>query len=136
MDIFLLFPIHLFSNIDQLKNKKVYLIEEPRFFVDFKYHKLKLAYHRATMKSYFDYLKEKLIDIEYIDFNSSKDSKSHDALKKESNKNIINLYKKLSKKSASTNSSKNIFTYNLGDNVLENKLKTYMLYRNIKFFSK
>ena len=56
MTIFILFPIHLFSNIDILKNKKVYLIEDSRFFIDFKYHKLKLAYHRATMKYYYDYL--------------------------------------------------------------------------------
>ena len=30
--------------------KHVYLIEEPRYFTDFMFHKLKLAYHRASMK--------------------------------------------------------------------------------------
>jgi deoxyribodipyrimidine photolyase-related protein len=71
MNIFLLFPIHLFSDIKNLKNKnlKVYLLEEPRYFNDFKYHKLKLAYHRATMKSYYDYLKKNNIDITYVNFN-------------------------------------------------------------------
>jgi len=68
MDIFLIFPIHLFSNIINLKNKSVYLIEEPRYFTDFKYHKLKLAYHRSTMKSYFDYLVDNHIHVKYIDF--------------------------------------------------------------------
>jgi deoxyribodipyrimidine photolyase-related protein len=68
METFLIFPIHLFSNIIKLKNKSVYLIEEPRYFTDFKYHKLKLAYHRSTMKSYQDYLIENNINVKYIDF--------------------------------------------------------------------
>ncbi len=67
-NIFFIFPIHLFSNIDLLKDKEVYLLEEPRYFNDFKYHKLKLVYHRASMKNYFDFLKSKKIDIHYIDF--------------------------------------------------------------------
>jgi len=70
MDIILLpnqlFPIKLIK--DKIKNiKKIYLIEEPRYFTDFKFHKLKLMYHRASMKKYQDSLKKKL-DIEYIDF--------------------------------------------------------------------
>jgi len=69
MNIFIIFPIHLFLNIDLLQNKKIYLIEEPRYFTDFKYHKLKLAYHRATMKSYYDYLKNNNLDVTYIEFN-------------------------------------------------------------------
>jgi deoxyribodipyrimidine photolyase-related protein len=53
--IFLIFPNQLFKNYKHLKNiKKNYLIEEPRFFTDFKFHKLKIAYHRATMKKYYD----------------------------------------------------------------------------------
>ena len=66
--IFLLFPIHLFHNIDHLESKKVYLIEESRYFTAFKYHRLKLVYHRASMKSYFEYLKSKDIDVTYVDF--------------------------------------------------------------------
>ena len=68
MNIFLIYPIHLFLNIDLLKNKNVYIIEDPRFFIDFKYHKLKLAYHRSTMKCYFDYLLSKNINVKYIEF--------------------------------------------------------------------
>ena len=107
MNIFIIFPIHLFSDISNLKDKKVYLIEEPRFFTDFKYHKLKLAYHRATMKSYFDFLLKNKINVNYIDYNE----------------NIINLYKSISKK--------NIYAYDLGDNVLETKLKKYIQNINI-----
>ena len=68
MSVFLLFPVHLFSNIEILKNKMVYLLEEPRFFTDFSYHKLKITYHRATMKSYYEYLKSNKIKVEYIEF--------------------------------------------------------------------
>jgi len=103
MNSFLLFPIHLFSNIDLLRDKKVYLIEDSRFFIDFKYHKLKLAYHRATMKYYFDYLKLNKIDVHYIQFNED--------------------YKKINKI--------NVQTYDLCDNVLKNKLLKYIPNLNI-----
>lgn len=96
MDIFLLFPIHLFSNIDQLKDKHVYLIEDPRFFTDFNYHKLKLAYHRATMKSYYDYLKDNKIKVQYIEFTDK-------------------IYNKIKNNTVST--------YDLGDDVLLKKIK-------------
>jgi deoxyribodipyrimidine photolyase-related protein len=99
MDIFLIFPIHLFSNINELKNKKIYLIEEPRFFIDFKYHKLKLAYHRASMKSYYNYLISNKLDVEYINF-----------------KDVTNkFYKDLVKK--------NISMYDPSDYILKNKIK-------------
>jgi len=97
MEIFLIYPIHLFSEIKILKNKKLYLLEEPRFFIDFKYHKLKLAYHRATMKSYYDYLKKYNLDIRYIDY-----------------KDVDIFYKTILKN--------NIYTYDLCDNILKNKL--------------
>jgi deoxyribodipyrimidine photolyase-related protein len=67
--VFLIFPTQLFVDIKHLtnKNQTVYLIEEPTFFTDFAYHKLKLAYHRASMKKYFDFLKKKKINVKYID---------------------------------------------------------------------
>jgi len=67
--IFLIFPTQLFTDVSHLKKaKKIYLIEEPRYFTDFKFHKLKLAYHRATMKKYYDKLKKKF-KITYINYN-------------------------------------------------------------------
>ena len=66
---FLIFPHQLFYNTDHLeKNFKIYLIEEPRYFTDFKFHKLKIAYHRATMKKYHEFLKKKKYNIKYIEF--------------------------------------------------------------------
>jgi deoxyribodipyrimidine photolyase-related protein len=89
MNIFLIFPIHLFSNIENLYNKKIYIIEESRYFSDFNYHKLKIAYHRATLKSYYDYLLSKNIDVIYIDF---KDVTLNFYKKLTSGKDIINMY--------------------------------------------
>jgi deoxyribodipyrimidine photolyase-related protein len=109
-NIFLIFPIHLFKNITLLKNKKVYLIEEPRFFTDFKYHKLKIAYHRASMKSYYDYLISNNISVKYIESNEYN--------------NINDLYKELNKQFNKGN--KLIETYSIGDNVLEKKLLKYI----------
>jgi deoxyribodipyrimidine photolyase-related protein len=109
MDIFLIFPIHLFSNIDKLHNKLVYIIEEPRFFTDFKYHKLKLSYHRASMKSYYKYLYDQNITVKYIDFYED----------------INNIYKGMYK------SGTKIHMYNPTDNILKNKIKKYIPSINI-----
>ena len=65
---FLLFPTQLFPSLSHLQNdsiKQIYLIEEPRYFTDFKYHKLKLAYHRASMKKYYDTLVKKKLKVKY-----------------------------------------------------------------------
>jgi deoxyribodipyrimidine photolyase-related protein len=99
-NIFLIFPVHLFKNIDYLKTKdKVYVIEDSRFFTDFKYHKLKIAFHRATMRFYYDYLQQNSINTVYIEFNE----------------NLDELYKSIEKS--------NVETYCLGDNVLKERLK-------------
>ncbi len=72
--VFLIFPHQLFTNLSHLKslkpNEPIYLIEEPRYFTDFKFHKLKLAYHRASMKKYMDMLVKKGYNVKYINFNN------------------------------------------------------------------
>ena len=94
MDIFLIFPTQLFKKCDILKYKKVYLIEEPIFFTDYNYHKLKLAYHRASMKYYYDYLKSKKINVHYIEFEDLNKNDFYIFLKKEciNNKKQIEYY--------------------------------------------
>jgi len=105
MDIFFIFPIHLFSDIKILNAKKVYLIEDPRYFTDFKYHKLKLAYHHASMKSYYDYLKKNKIDVTYIEFKeaTSEFYRTHNIKKQKSNNDIS--------------------TYDMNDHILNAKLQ-------------
>jgi deoxyribodipyrimidine photolyase-related protein len=68
-----LFPI---ESIKKYKLNEIYLLEEPRYFTDFLFHKLKLVYHRASMKKYYDLLlsKYKNIKIHYIEFTSINDS--------------------------------------------------------------
>lgn len=74
MNNFIIFPNQLFYDLDHIKNyKNIYLVEEPRYFTDFKFHKLKLAYHRATMKKYFDHLKKNKFNIKYIEYNDVTD---------------------------------------------------------------
>ena len=100
--IFLLFPTQLFSDLSLLsKSKLIYLIEEPRYFDDFGFHKLKLAYHRASMKKYYDMLKKKKLNVKYIDCEKV-------------NNNFYKLIK-------SENELINIFY--LGDFPLQNKLE-------------
>ena len=80
--VFLIFPIHLFENIDLIiysNEKEIILIEDPIYFADWErkliFNKKKLLFHRATMKMYFDFLKtHKLIKkhkigIQYLEWN-------------------------------------------------------------------
>lgn len=78
MKILVLFPIDLYDNISYLKSyDKVFLVEEEIFFNrsskslgNLKFNILKPVYHRATMRAYYDRLKNKFkdnkINITYI----------------------------------------------------------------------
>jgi deoxyribodipyrimidine photolyase-related protein len=73
--VFIIFPTQLFYKLNHLdKNELIFLIEEPRYFTDFNFHKLKLAYHRATMKKYYDMLIKKGYDVKYIEYNKVTDN--------------------------------------------------------------
>ena len=68
-EINLIFPHQLFkeSPIFEL-NTPIYLIEEFLFFKQYPFHKQKIAFHRATMKRYLDFLeKEKKKEVNYIE---------------------------------------------------------------------
>lgn len=75
MSIGILFPHQLFEqNILISKCHTIYLIEEWLFFKQFKFHKQKIAFHRASMKFYENYLQSKKIKVLYIDsFNELSD---------------------------------------------------------------
>ena len=56
-NIILILPNQLFKNNKLInKNSLVYIYEHPIFFTEFKYHKLKLILHHATMNFYKNYL--------------------------------------------------------------------------------
>ena len=54
-----LFPLKLIENMKDINT--IYLVEEPRYFTDFKFHKLKIMYHRASMKKYESLIKDKTV---------------------------------------------------------------------------
>ncbi|MTE27582.1 cryptochrome/photolyase family protein [Winogradskyella ouciana] len=67
----LIFPHQLFKNSPILEVKAdVYIIEEFLFFTHYKFHKQKIAFHRASMKAYAEYLKSKDKTVNYIDATS------------------------------------------------------------------
>lgn len=65
----LLFPHQLFQDSPLLETKATfYLVEEYLFFKQYPFHKQKIAFHRATMKRYADFLiNEKNKDVVYVD---------------------------------------------------------------------
>lgn len=68
----IIFPTQLFKNNPCVKKERqIFLIEEKRYFTDFKFHKQKLILHRASMKAYEDYLIKEGHKVQYIEFNQN-----------------------------------------------------------------
>lgn len=70
--VFLVFPHQLFYQEDHLNSlldyDQVFLIENHLFFRQYKFHKQKLVFHRATMKAYQQMLSESYgITVNYIE---------------------------------------------------------------------
>lgn len=67
----IVFPNQLFEhNPALIKTNMVYLVEEHLFFKQYNFHKQKLAFHRASLKFYEDYLKSKNKQVIYIESNN------------------------------------------------------------------
>ncbi len=67
-EINIVFPHQLFSESPLIDNDNdIYLIEEFLFFKQYKFHKQKIAFHRATMKAYEEYLSKRDKSVTYID---------------------------------------------------------------------
>lgn len=68
MSIGILFPHQLFEhNVLFDTCKTIYLVEESLFFNQYTFHKQKIAFHRASMKFYENYVNSKNIHLIYID---------------------------------------------------------------------
>lgn len=66
--ITLIFPHQLFRDNPAIEpNRKIYLVEESLFFKQYRFHKQKIAFHRASMKFYENYLRQKGLEVEYIE---------------------------------------------------------------------
>ncbi len=67
-EVNLIFPHQLFQESPLLENgSPIYLVEEWLFFRQYKFHKQKIAFHRASMKAYEAYLKSKNLSVYYIE---------------------------------------------------------------------
>jgi len=62
----IIFPNQLFRELP-FPGMPVYLVEESLFFHQFRFHKQKIAFHRASMRRYADYLKDKGYTVHYIE---------------------------------------------------------------------
>lgn len=68
-DALLILPSQLFEQNRLLdKDKPIFLIEHPRYFKDFRFHKQKILFHRATMQMYKDHLEKRGFKVFYIPF--------------------------------------------------------------------
>ena len=66
-NIHIIFPHQLFKTTEVLdKVDHIYLVEEYLFFNQYKFHKQKLVFQRASMKSYADYLQGKGKTVTYV----------------------------------------------------------------------
>ena len=64
----LIFPNQLFENHPSVKGgQKVWLVEEALFFSQYNFHLQKIVLHRASMKTYYDFLQSRGIDVDYIE---------------------------------------------------------------------
>jgi len=65
----IIFPHQLFQESPLFdSNDPFYIVEEFLFFKQYAFHKQKIAFHRASMKSYTNYLKEqKNCEVHYVD---------------------------------------------------------------------
>ena len=65
----IVFPHQLFQESLLFENKvPTYVVEEYLFFNQYPFHKQKIAFHRATMKRYADFLqKEKNLEVNYVE---------------------------------------------------------------------
>ncbi|WP_306420472.1 cryptochrome/photolyase family protein [uncultured Winogradskyella sp.] len=72
-EIHIIFPHQLFKTTAVLEQvDTIYLVEEYLFFNQYKFHKQKIAFHRASMKAYAKYLKEEGKTVKYIDATDQK----------------------------------------------------------------
>jgi len=90
--VFIIFPVHIFKETKTLeKYDEIILFEEPTYFTKQNFHKLKLMYHRATLKFYSEYLTERKFKVQYKEYTQDIPSIIQD-LKKHSKNLTIGCY--------------------------------------------
>lgn len=73
MQATLIFPHQLFKTHPAVsKEHLIILVEDPRFFSDFAFHKQKLILHRASMQRYYHELKKKKHTVVYVEYSDAR----------------------------------------------------------------
>ncbi|MBS0653173.1 MAG: cryptochrome/photolyase family protein [Verrucomicrobia bacterium] len=68
MESVLIFPHQLFEKHPGLKKgRHIFLIEDPRFFSEFRFHQKKLIFHRASLKNFEKLLNQKGYKTHYVE---------------------------------------------------------------------
>jgi deoxyribodipyrimidine photolyase-related protein len=89
----IIFPHQLFqTHVFYENGYDIYMIEEPLFFSQYKFHKMKLAYHRATMKAHASYLESRGLTVQYIEIGDQRSDLGYlVSLLSTQKKEVINL---------------------------------------------
>ena len=91
-EIGIIFPHQLFEEIPFINTvEEIILIEEFLFFKQYQFHKQKIAFHRATMKSFEQSLKDKKVLVKYIQ-SENKESDIRDFLKTLHDDTVIHYF--------------------------------------------
>lgn len=70
---FIVLPNQLFEQLPATEGPcKIFIIEEHLFFRQFEFHKAKIAFHRASMRSYADHLGSQGLSVDYIESTDKK----------------------------------------------------------------
>ena len=65
---FLILPNQLYDKKYLNKDNDFIIYEHPQYFTKYKFNKKKLVLHRASMKYYFDYLKDNKFKVKYLEY--------------------------------------------------------------------
>ena len=65
---FIILPNQLFKSLPASKTAQVVLVEAFGLFLDYKFHKKKLIFHRASLKYYQSFLEQKKYKVHYLDY--------------------------------------------------------------------
>lgn len=67
---FIVLPHQLFEDIELLSTyDNIFIVEDPVYFTRLPFHKLKLVFHRATLKYYYDYVRERVKGkVNYVEY--------------------------------------------------------------------
>jgi deoxyribodipyrimidine photolyase-related protein len=90
---FLIYPNQLFEDCSLIgSNATIFLIEEPIMFTQYRFHKQKILFHRASMRAYQSYLESKGYNVNYVEYSEIKKTQDIISLLKKDNITKVFMY--------------------------------------------